>query len=152
MYHGTNVAASEGESLGDALASLLNDGLWSIVLGEPTDDRFECDEIAGWGTAVASGEPISSSLPPPSMFRPADEVAAQLSRVAPMKPSKAELATGCGPSALACVVVAAHRTSPEWAHSAGLPVVSYKREVVAARSMLASCPVATLLLALSARI
>ena len=37
MYHGTNVAASEGESLGDALASLLNDGLWSIVLGEPTD-------------------------------------------------------------------------------------------------------------------
>jgi hypothetical protein len=114
------------DSTGDAMASLLRDGLWSAVLGEATDDRFVCDHAAGWGSP--HGAP-AFSLPPPSMFRSAAEVSSQLARAAPIAPSEAELATGCGPNALACVVVAAHRTSAAWAHSAGLPVLEYKRQV-----------------------
>jgi hypothetical protein len=124
------------ENMGDAMASLLQGGLWSAVLGEPFGSRFVCDTVEGWGSTLDGGgggggiaPSRSFSLPPPSMFRPAAGVASQLARAAPVAPSKGELASGCGPNAVACVVVAAHKASPAWAYTAGLPVLAYKRQV-----------------------
>jgi len=87
-------------------------------------------------SSSSSSSPSSSSpppleLPPPSMFRPPAELEAQLSRAAPLKPSPAELATGCTPSSTVCVVVVSHKASPRWVAETRYPVLAYKRVVTA---------------------
>jgi len=67
-------AGAEGG--GDALAALLQAGLWSAALGEPFDDSFRCDTQDGWGSPGGAARPFE--LPRPSMFRPAADVAAQV--------------------------------------------------------------------------
>ena len=48
-------------------------------------------------------------------------------RKAPRVPSALERATGCGPSSLMCVVIAAHKENLAWAKRLGHPTVVYRR-------------------------
>ena len=102
---------------GDAPAALLP---WVVgaLLGEPfTPQSFRCDADGGWGAApVVAVRPAAIAA-----------VAAEPSTdVAPMRPSAAERATGCGRNATtgevaaACAVIVVHKEPVYWA--ADLPM------------------------------
>ena len=119
----------------DALQALLPH-VWAALLGGAYDKEggFACDHEHGWAVPRVSraDEGARAPLPlprlrPPSLLahdRPGMEAAL---RKAPRAPSALERATGCGPSSLMCVVIAAHKENLAWAKRLGHPTVVYRR-------------------------
>ena len=100
------------------------------LVGEPVSQTqsFRCDAEGGWGAAGAV-----VAVRPAAMAA----VAAEPPDVAPLRPSAAERATGCGRNATtgevaaACAVIVVHKEPVYWAADLPMPVLPYRRHVTA---------------------
>ena len=142
-----NELLSRNSPHADALNTLMP-RIWGALLGGAfsRQDGFVCDHELGWGQLrgqVAAGgngggneKMVIATTPArlPTLRRPslsphdAKGLAASLLE-SPTRPNNREAATGCKPTSLLCVIVAAHKEDLSWLKRINHPTLVYKRHV-----------------------